>query len=507
MLPNKWSGNIKPAAHTPKLRGVDGAVFNPQDEPRSTRDEKRQSIKQVYSWGTVDCAYSQDPSTLRLRLRVANTSSSKTIQALELELAELAFGTVPRGRVLEAGMWGTGGNWLPLHQVPLIARSDQMPPVIFVDFEGGRMAFANEGAPNAPDGATIKIPFTTNPSTRLTYPFLVSFPAIAPGDTVSAIISLRFGTSNDSAQALAGDILKRFREAYPYLLKWDDRRPIGALFLATSQEHPKLNPRGWFLNANDVDTSTDLERWRDRLIQYADTSIAVLKSINAQGMITWDPEGEEFVEAVYYGDPRLTSALAPETTFRGASRLGAIDEYFLKFKAAGLKTGVTLRPQHIEFEAGRPIQRDVENPTIELLAKITYAKQRWGCTLFYIDSTYDKSGALPGTVFESIVHRHPDILVLPENEVLRDFAYSAPLNSFHHHGVTGTPASILEAYPQAFSALMVTTSDDKLKAGHKALVEAVRRGDILIVNAWYGGEHTVQVKSIYEDAAIGRPRR
>ena len=69
----------------------------------------------------------------------------------------------------------------------------------------------------------------------------------------------------------------------------------------------------------------------------ADNSIKVLKDTNAQGMITWDSEGQEFLESCYYGDPRLTPVLAPETEVKDGQETTAIDEYFDKFRRAGFK--------------------------------------------------------------------------------------------------------------------------------------------------------------------------
>ncbi len=497
-----FSGNIRPIGGTPILQAPDGTIVVPLDRPRATLDAQRSRIEQQYSWGVIECTYVQDGDRLLLDLRVTNTSNAAVIQALDLDVVELAFAAIPRGRVLEAGMWGTGGGWRPLHDIPLIARSDQMPPVVFVQFDGGALAFANDGDPSAAERSTVAIPYTTNPTTKLTYPMRVSFPSIAAGKTANATVSLRFGSPDAGAQDLADDVLQRFRDTYPYAVQWEDRRPIGALFLATSQKHPQNNPRGWFLNASDVDVMTPegLVKWRARLMKYADDSIKILRDINAQGMITWDAEGEEFPSATYYGDPRLASRLAPETDFAGDGTLGALDEYFRKFRNAGLRTGITLRPQSIEFRDGLPFQNIVGDPARELLDKIEYARKRWGCTIFYVDSTYDKVGSLTADVFETIAERYPDVLLLPENENLRDFAYSAPFNSYTHHGVTSTPDSVREVYGEAFSALLVTTTEDKMRAGYAPLVEAVRRGDVLIVNAWYAGKHTEFVKSIYRDA-------
>jgi hypothetical protein len=376
----------------------------------------------------------------------------------------------------------------------------QVPPVILVRFEGGTLAFVSEADD---DNSTIIIPYTTDRTTKLTYPFRLSFSDIPAGSTAVARVSLRFGNVGADSKDLVDDILDRYRRSYPVEITWEDRRPIGALFLASGGRHPAKNPRGWFNNAPDIDTTTlaGLRRWRARLMNYADNSIKVLKQLNAQGMITWDPEGMEHGSATYYGDPRLASRLAPETDFKDGTELGALDEYFRKFQAAGLRTGITLRPQRITFENGTPVQREAEDSIKELVEKIDYARSRWGCTLFYVDSTVDRAGPLDANVFATVARMHPDILLLPENESFRYFAYSAPLNSFAHHSVTSTPASVREVYPTAFSALLASAPDDKLTEGRSALVEAVRRGDILIVNGWYGGKHVYITKSIYAEAA------
>ena len=60
--------------------------------------------------------------------------------------------------------------------------------------------------------------------------------------------------------------------------------------------------------------------FRAALLKLADNSVQVLKDTGAQGMITWDPEGEEFLGACYYGDPRLVPTFAPEMEFKNGRR-------------------------------------------------------------------------------------------------------------------------------------------------------------------------------------------
>ena len=98
------------------------------------------------------------------------------------------------------------------------------------------------------------------------------------------------------------------------MLHWVDRRPIGALFLASDFHASPVNPRGWFNNPSlDVRGNEGAGRFRQAMLDYADRSIAILKRTGARGMIVWDLEGEAFPHKItYVGDPRLLPRLAPE---------------------------------------------------------------------------------------------------------------------------------------------------------------------------------------------------
>ena len=230
---------------------------------------------------------------------------------------------------------------------------------------------------------------------------------IKPGVSKTFNISLRFGPAGARVQDLSGDVLERYAGKYPFQMNWKDRRPIGAIFLASSGINVATNPRRWIMNEGKIDITSDQGKaaFRDALLKMADNSIKVLKDANAQGMITWDPEGQEFLESCYYGDPRLTPVLAPETEVKDDQGMTAIDEYFDKFRRAGLKVGVCLRPQQITMVNGKPVQGAADNQhAAEVLKdKLAYAKKRWGCTLFYIDSTVVVTGeALDPDVFKAV---------------------------------------------------------------------------------------------------------
>ena len=62
--------------------------------------------------------------------------------------------------------------------------------------------------------------------------------------------------------------------------------------------------------------------------------------------------------------------------------------------------------------------------------------------------------SLDPDVFKAVADAYPDVLLIPENESMRYFAYSAPLNSYMHHEITSTPVGARLVYPKAFSVLM-----------------------------------------------------
>src|SRR5438067_6914849 len=152
---------------------------------------------------------------------------------------------------------------------------------------------------------------------------------------------------------------------------------------------------------------------------------------------------------------------------------------------------------------GKPLhQATKDEQAMQVLReKIAYAKERWGCTLFYVDSTATAGRPFYPDVFKAVAQTHPDVLLIPENESMRYFAYSAPLNSYVHHKISSTPVGARLVYPNAFSVIMAPDGDRP--EGHDALVNAVRNGDILLFNGWYSDEGVRKIKKLYQEATLG----
>ena len=495
------SGELQPQKSL--FRAVLDALV-PRSSPRvATPNERTATVDLNYPLGRISCAYGKRDDRLTMRFEISNTSS-EPLNEFSLRLMELNFPSIPHGGTLEAGMFGFGFKGLEwrLHEGPLSIPSVADPrfvvPIIQIDYGTGALTFCSDDVDCAVDVAQ-----STNFPARTSYPLVITCRDIRPGTTKAFNVSLRFGPAGAGAQDLSGDVLERYAGKYPFQVDWKDHRPIGAIFLAGPQINVPTNPRRWTTNYGDIDVTNDKGKaaFRAALLKQADNSVQVLKETGAQGMITWDPEGEEFGGEVYYGDPRLVPTLAPEMEFKNDGTRSAIDEYFEKFRAGGLKVGICIRPQQIAMVDGRPAHQaaDDEQAAQILRERIAYAKQRWGCTLFYVDSTATAYGSINPDVFKAVADAFPDVLLIPENESMRYFAYSAPLNSYVHHKITSTPVGARLVYPKAFSVLMAPDGDRP--EDHDVLVNAVRRGDILLFNGWYMNEGALKIKKIYEEAA------
>ena len=502
LLRSPQSGELQPGKSI--LRAAIDALLSHAPSSLPALNKQTDTIDLTYPWGHISCAYGRQGNRLTMRIDVSNTSAQK-LDELSLRLMEPTFPTVPNGGTLEAGMFGFGfkDTASSLHQypsVPSVADPQFVVPIFRVDYGTGALNFCSDDLE-----CSVGVLDSANPLARATFPFTVTCHDIKPRASKTFSVSLRFGPAGSRVQDLSGDVLETYARKYPFQINWNDRRPIGAIFLASSGINVATNPRRWIMNDGKIDITTELGKsgFRTALLKMADNSIKVLKDANAQGVITWDPEGQEFLGSCYYGDPRLTPVLAPETEVKDDGGTTAIDEYFEKFRRAGLKVGVCLRPQQITMVDGKPVQgaADDQHAAQVLKEKLAYAKKRWGCTLFYIDSTVrGTNDSLDPDVFKAVADAYPDVLLIPENESMRYFAYSAPLNSYMHHKVTSTPVGVRTVYPKAFSVLLTSDQGDRPE-DHDALITAVRNGDILLFNGWYNNDGVTKIKRLYEEAS------
>lgn len=458
-------------------------------------DVANRTITWSYAWGAVSAKYVQDRDRLKVIVTVTNNGPD-TIAGVDVFPLAVRFGQLPPG-------WA--------HDLPRIGFNSDGPTVVNADLGGGDvMVLTNEDVTRE-----LYVGWMTDMNTVSTnrYGLLVgstplhyqpgSWPRfdqpVPSGSSDSYTISLRFG-SLEQAKDLVADVYQQAAEEYPPILNWTDRRGIGTIHLASnsSGHRSATNPRGFFNDPTvDVFTVEGLERFRATLLGSADSTIGILKEVGAQGAIVWDLEGQEYPHDIsYIGDPRLVGELAPEMEYRGA-----VDEYFRRFRDAGLRVGVAIRAQHFTRNGdGSVAQVHVEDVRAELAAKIAYARDRWGVTLFYIDSNIDANFTVhDANMMKSLLEQFPDILLIPEHETAKYHGYAAPYDEVRS-GDLGTAPEVRTFAPDGFSVLYTGGGD---LAGHfDALVRAVRNGDVLLFESWYRNAELALVKQIYEAAAL-----
>ena len=347
---------------------------------------------------------------------------------------------------------------------------------------------------------------------------------VQPGASLTYTVSLRF--TPEGTPAAVTDAYASFAAAYPSQMTWSDHRAIGTAYLASSpfgnSSQPggfPTNPRRYFNDATvDITTAPGLQAFQNRMLAQAESNAANAQALNAQAVITWDIEGEEYPQSTsYVCSPDQIAAVAPEMESRisdaGSAYYGQKldDAYFKTIASAGLKIGLCLRPQ-VFTQAGNGAASQVflsNNAAIvaNLENKARLAHTRWGATVFYVDSTVDQNGGtLDPAIFERLITDLPGFLFIPEESTPRYYAYTAPFYSFLFHTTTGTPASTYGYYPHAFGANLVNdVSASTLAEYQPQLTAAVREGDLLMGHVDYWQQNDSTIVAIYEAAGVVAP--
>jgi len=465
-----------------------GETYPGSTHSTSEFDQQHQTVTKTFPWGKVKIGYASLKNILTLTIMTTNTSDTDTIQSVRYVPIDLRFP--------EKLKEYDGSDPLLAHNIGWVAG-------VKVSYGSGTLAIVSEDIDKP---LIVGLPWALNRPTSTEYPLSVhtgrvsSYPdslptvhrPIGPKSSDTFVITLRFGRPNATELQLEGDKYKKFAEIYPSQLKWTDHRPIGAIILAAASQNWAANPRGWFNDVNtNVMTPTGRSEFQKQLINTADSSINIMRDMNAQGAVTWDPEGQEFTQASYIGDPRLIATLAPEME-------PAIDEYFDRFHKAGLRVGMCFRPQLLRLAPDKKsaTQEPVDNPAQVLIDKISYAKKRWGVTLIYIGANVNPKDPNPldAGIIQKVANTFPDCLVIPEFSTLRYYAYSVPFKELRQGNVS-TPDLVRQVYPGAFS--LIYTADGPLDLYHASLAAAVKRGDSMMYRTWYPDPQNEKVKSLY----------
>ena len=472
----------------------------------------------AFSWGTIAVQFAQSGDNLNLIVTETNNAGSGIIfDGAELYPVTLHFPQDPLGfsgntqyaiTTLEPGVsaadFGSG------------VVTSVIPDEAVALYGGWKAAGANTYTPimtaTAPDALPSFLPHKDVP--------------VAPGASFTYTVSLRF--TAEGTAAAAADAYTSFAATYPSQMTWTDKRIIGTAYLASSPAgngditQPggfPANPRRYFNDPSvDITTAAGLQAFQIRMLAQAQSNATNAQSLDAQGVITWDIEGEQYPQDTsYVCSPDQIATVAPEMESTIIDPASAFygqkldDAYFATLSSAGLRVGLCLRPQvftqtpngtasQVFLATNAAIVANVEN-------KARYANSRWGATIFYVDSTVDiNGGTLDPAIFQQLLTDLPSFLFIPEESTPRYYAYSAPFYSFLFHTDMGTPTSTYNFYPKAFGANLVNdVSASTLNTYQGQLTQAVSKGDILMGHADYWQENDPTLVAIYRNAGVSAP--
>lgn len=312
----------------------------------------------------------------------------------------------------------------------------------------------------------------------------------------------RLGAGGVTRLPALDDAALRLVAEHPPRLAWGDRRPIGMFVLGWRQSSGPGNPNGWFNDAAlDLRTAAGQEDFRRRLLELVDRVIVELRGIDAQGVVWWNPEGNRWLSRIgYLGDAARIATLAPEID-------ALADEVMRRFAAAGLRTGVVVRPWTLEGDGERLALRADPARARELLEqRVAYAERRWGCTLFPVMQAWNESAGarVPLADLSAVAAAHPRALLVADmppvapaeravvavSRSSRDLR-SGPLIDPHALLYPGSPALIhIEHQPQ----------DEER---HALLGQAVGEGAIILMPV--GGDPDPRWRPVLKRLAQERP--
>jgi len=160
-------------------------------------------------------------------------------------------------------------------------------------------------------------------------------------------------------------------------------------------------------------------------------------------------------------------------------------------------TDNTWQPRVMAWAAQQSIDEDQQILDI-LRERISYAKNRWGATLFHIDSSaYAGWGPFSHTIMRTLAAEFADCLLIPE--IVHDY-YSGSTAPYRQANMDmlGTVPQQRAIYPNAFSVVNIADAD--FQKNGSTLIEKVRSGDILVFRAWFGSPEIGPMQAIYSAA-------
>lgn len=455
----------------------------------------------AYSWGTVACTYAldQDNGISRLDVQIAvHNTSDRTLDEIRLIPTKLQLAE------------GAGGR--SHHNIG-------SPTVLTMRAAGRSVAVCN---PDIEKPLTLRVPragedgvapvIVLGGGRKMVYDQLYISRPVPPGEADTYELSIRTAGAERNPHVLGDDIYKAFAEAHPSVLDWPDRRPVNRLFFRGGA--PKEEIIAYYRDPeNNPKPKGGDEKKQEGILDGVRRGVAAAKQIGAQGIIIWNIEGGSFPHpTTYIGDPRLVDIFNPDFD-------AVADEAFKIITDAGLHAGVCIRPTQIVYQPEKDTVGHRFTPVLEtydeepfvnqLGAKIKYARDRWGCQIFYVDTNFVwrprgpekkwSAGMIQAEVWRKLLKRFPDILIIPEFGYPQYFA-SVGVYKEYDMGFRGAGPALRRIYPGAFHVAVIEDADPHEQ--FDLMVRNVREGDALMTFATGMSRNARAQVHIYKEAEI-----
>jgi hypothetical protein len=176
-----------------------------------------------------------------------------------------------------------------------------------------------------------------------------------------------------------------------------------------------------------------------------------------------------------------------------------VDRVMARLRAAGFAVGVVVRTEEATATAtGAWTLRPQTNPLPDVQAKIAYARNRWGATIFPVLGDGGNAVTMT-TLCRRITAASPDVLLIPTGADVDTWRWGAPWNNPAQSPTGITSETARQSISGAF-AVIAPLEVAYLKQHHDELVQAVAKGDVMTFRAWTRNAEQPLVKAIYTQA-------
>lgn len=480
-----------------------------------------------FGWGGYTVKHQQSgPLSIDMEITITNSPKNRSITDLVVPLCGVSV--LPFAQPINTsnhrvagGVGPCPGTWNEGCYGPVC--SVEGPQAICMDWGNASAAWTQNGDANA-TGFALTANSCPTPGQAFYRPVLAQENGrrIDVDKSVTLQFTLKFGPGwNDVPHGESGatNLIKPELEAFGKTHPWRNvdlhGGSMAALFPSdTSEAASHLcssasdcpNPRGWnYLGCRgkkdqspcNITTPEGIANFEAKTKAWFQDAVArcLKPELKCRSIMVWSIEGSEWGDITYVGSPELLPTMAPEMD-------KIADELFAMITSAGIRAGVTLRPQIVTntsnwnpsvppnkppwpywqrkllVPGGGPDEDAIYD---NLLRKATYAINRWNISVFYVDST----GFALTSVWDRLRTTFPTVVFIPEESGPLDYGTVTPLVNDKNGDPIGTNPYMKMIWPQAYNYQLMQKDVNETRTPVSAWAVLAKQGDIFRVDGSY----------------------